>query len=103
VRVNGGQAARRGRDGGVARMDAETAMPEAYKRRAANKAAGLRADAVAASSSPLRCGDVGGYVGPTDEKWGTRSQRENSSIFDPRTVCRHRFSIENGFLLFSFH
>jgi hypothetical protein len=47
-----------------ARTDAAAAMPEVCKRRVEDKAAGLRVAVV--SSSPLRCGDAGGYVSPTD-------------------------------------
>jgi hypothetical protein len=80
----------------------------ACKRRATDKAARLHADTArrVASSSPLRCGDAGGYMGPTDGN-GVLTPNAKTTvllILVPRVDTVSQLRIEKQFphLFFSF-
>jgi hypothetical protein len=121
VRVNGGQAARRGRDGGAARMDAAatsnspgTRWRDSVHRRRGRDAQSLQATSGRQGDRAAR-GRSGGeqlasqmrgrrwICGPHRWKRGARSN-EKTAVSLILVPCRHRFSIEKRFpsLFFSF-
>jgi hypothetical protein len=91
---------------GMARTDAQAAMPEACNNERRTSQQGY---ARMQRWRAARRSDAGAPVdmwAPRMEnlETGSRSQRENSGVFDPHTACRCRLSVEKRFppLFFSF-